>query len=77
MGHHRVPHVCSPRLAHNPAVLPLDPALQGVEHLHANEVILTLGMSDTTYAFLREASKKREFQVRCTWEWCVWVGGLS
>jgi len=37
--------------------------VQGVEHLHANEVILTLGMSDTTYAFLREAAKKREFQV--------------
>ncbi|KAF5838469.1 eukaryotic initiation factor [Dunaliella salina] len=36
---------------------------QGVEHLHANEVILTLGMSDTTYAFLREAARKREFQV--------------
>jgi hypothetical protein len=37
--------------------------LQGVEHIHANEVILTMGMSDTTYAFLREAAKKREFQV--------------
>ncbi|PNW71642.1 hypothetical protein CHLRE_16g662902v5 [Chlamydomonas reinhardtii] len=37
--------------------------LQGVEHIHANEVILTMGMSDTTYLFLKEASKKREFQV--------------
>ncbi|KAJ9514734.1 hypothetical protein QJQ45_028387 [Haematococcus lacustris] len=37
--------------------------MQGVEHLHTNEVILTLGMSQTTYAFLREAARKREFQV--------------
>eukprot|EP00195_Chlamydomonas_chlamydogama_P013700 CAMPEP_0202895266 /NCGR_PEP_ID=MMETSP1392-20130828/4501_1 /ASSEMBLY_ACC=CAM_ASM_000868 /TAXON_ID=225041 /ORGANISM="Chlamydomonas chlamydogama, Strain SAG 11-48b" /LENGTH=487 /DNA_ID=CAMNT_0049580215 /DNA_START=51 /DNA_END=1514 /DNA_ORIENTATION=- len=37
--------------------------VQGVEHIHANEVILTFGMSDTTYLFLKEASKKREFQV--------------
>ncbi|KAG2441874.1 hypothetical protein HXX76_003481 [Chlamydomonas incerta] len=37
--------------------------VQGVEHIHANEVILTMGMSDTTYLFLKEASKKREFQV--------------
>lgn len=36
---------------------------QGVEHLHSNEVILTLGHSSTTCAFLTEASKKREFQV--------------
>ncbi|EFJ41048.1 eukaryotic translation initiation factor 2B beta [Volvox carteri f. nagariensis] len=36
---------------------------QGVEHIHANEVILTMGMSDTTYLFLKEAAKKREFQV--------------
>ncbi|KAG2485720.1 hypothetical protein HYH03_015604 [Edaphochlamys debaryana] len=36
---------------------------QGVEHIHANEVILTIGMSDTTFFFLKEASKKREFQV--------------
>lgn len=37
--------------------------VQGVEHLHANEVILTLGMSHTTAAFLKEAVRKREFQV--------------
>ncbi|GLC45346.1 hypothetical protein PLESTB_000312700 [Pleodorina starrii] len=36
---------------------------QGVEHIHANEVILTMGMSDTTLLFLKEAAKKREFQV--------------
>jgi len=46
--------------------------MQGVEHLHANEVILTLGMSDTTYAFLREAARKREFQVRL----CGHVGSM-
>eukprot|EP00878_Enallax_costatus_P004879 GHUV01005133.1.p1 GENE.GHUV01005133.1~~GHUV01005133.1.p1 ORF type:complete len:431 (+),score=110.28 GHUV01005133.1:264-1556(+) len=38
-------------------------AQQAVEHIHANEVILTYGMSDTTYDFLKEASRKREFQV--------------
>ena len=37
--------------------------VQGVEHIHAKEVILTLGMSETTLNFLKEASKKREFQV--------------
>ncbi len=51
--------------------------VQGVEHIHANEVILTMGMSDTTYAFLREASKKREFQVAartfCIWRCTEWV----
>ncbi len=36
--------------------------------MHANEVILTLGRSHTTEAFLKEAAKKREFQVgeRCS-----------
>ncbi|GBF88924.1 translation initiation factor eIF-2B subunit beta [Raphidocelis subcapitata] len=38
-------------------------AHQAVEHIHANEVILTYGMSDTVLLFLKEASKKREFQV--------------
>lgn len=38
-------------------------AQQAVEHIHANEVILTYGMSDTTLLFLKEASRKREFQV--------------
>ncbi|MEW5311133.1 MAG: hypothetical protein WDW38_002873 [Sanguina aurantia] len=35
----------------------------GIEYIHANEVILTSGMSDTTFYFLKEASKKRDFQV--------------
>ena len=37
---------------------------QGVEHIHANEVILTFGMSETVLLFLKEAAKKRSFQVR-------------
>ena len=37
---------------------------QAVEHIHANESILTFGMSDTVLAFLLEAAKKRDFQVR-------------
>ena len=36
---------------------------QAVEHIHANEVILTFGMSETTLLFLKEAAKKRNFQV--------------
>ena len=36
---------------------------QAVEHIHANEVILTFGFSATVFAFLREAAKKRDFQV--------------
>lgn len=57
---------------------------QAVEHIHANEVILTYGMSDTTYYFLREASKKREFQVvvaegapRCERLGCIYMLPLS
>lgn len=34
-----------------------------MEHIHANEVILTFGWSATVFAFLREAAKKRDFQV--------------
>jgi hypothetical protein len=38
--------------------------LQAVEHIHANEVILTFGYSHTTLLFLTEAAKKRDFQVQ-------------
>ena len=34
-----------------------------MEHIHANEVILTFSMSETTLLFLKEAGKKRDFQV--------------
>ncbi len=40
------------------------PRAQAVEHIHANEVILTFGFSATVFAFLREAAKKRDFQAR-------------
>ncbi len=46
---------------------------QGVEHLHSNEVILTLGHSATACAFLVEAAKKREFQVSVCVCVCVCV----
>eukprot|EP01023_Acetabularia_acetabulum_P053736 TRINITY_DN6023_c0_g1_i13.p1 TRINITY_DN6023_c0_g1~~TRINITY_DN6023_c0_g1_i13.p1 ORF type:complete len:406 (-),score=64.84 TRINITY_DN6023_c0_g1_i13:86-1303(-) len=36
---------------------------QAVDHIHANEVVLTLGSSNTTYEFLVEAHKKRRFAV--------------
>lgn len=38
-------------------------SLQAGDHIHANEVILTFGMSNTTLLFLKEAAKKRDFQV--------------
>ncbi len=37
--------------------------LQAGDYIHAHEVILTFGMSRTTLMFLREAAKKRDFQV--------------
>ena len=37
--------------------------LQAPEHIHANEVILTAGFSHTVLLFLKEAAKKRDFQV--------------
>lgn len=36
---------------------------QALEHIHSNEVILTFGMCKTVYRFLKEAAKKRKFQV--------------
>lgn len=36
---------------------------QALEHIHANEVILTAGKSRTVEAFLKKAAKKRKFQV--------------
>lgn len=36
---------------------------QALEHVHSNEVILTFGYCRTVYLFLREAAKKRQFQV--------------
>ena len=36
---------------------------QALEHIHANEVIMTLGRSRTVEAFLRSAARKRKFHV--------------
>lgn len=36
---------------------------QALEHIHANEVILTLGYSTTVRNFLATAAKKRDFKV--------------
>eukprot|EP00958_Prasinococcus_capsulatus_P008170 scaffold779_cov355-Prasinococcus_capsulatus_cf.AAC.2 len=38
-------------------------AEQAIEHIHANEVVLTLGYSELVLTFLKEAGKKRQFQV--------------
>ncbi|XP_051889613.1 translation initiation factor eIF-2B subunit beta-like [Pristis pectinata] len=38
-------------------------AMQVLEHIHSNEVIMTLGQSPTVEAFLKEAAQKRYFQV--------------
>lgn len=37
---------------------------QSLEHIHTNEVILTLGRSRTVEKFLKHAAKERKFQVR-------------
>jgi translation initiation factor eIF-2B subunit beta len=36
-------------------------AEQGSEHIHTSEVVLTFGGSNTVFAFLKEAAKKRSF----------------
>jgi len=36
---------------------------QSIEHIHANEVIMTFGRSRTVEAFLKEAGRKRNFQL--------------
>ncbi|XP_072130928.1 translation initiation factor eIF2B subunit beta isoform X2 [Mobula birostris] len=37
--------------------------VQALEHIHSNEVIMTLGRSPTVEAFLKEAARKRTFHV--------------
>ena len=39
-------------------------ASRALEHIHANEVILTIGRSRTVERFLKHAAKQRKFQVR-------------
>ena len=43
--------------------VPQQIAEQALEHIHTDEVILTLGYSRATSLFLRAAGKKRDFQV--------------
>ncbi|XP_074812062.1 translation initiation factor eIF2B subunit beta isoform X3 [Natator depressus] len=38
-------------------------AMQALEHIHSNEVIMTIGYSRTVEAFLKEAARKRKFHV--------------
>ena len=38
-------------------------AAQALEHIHANEVIMTMGRCETVEAFLKRAAGKRKFQV--------------
>ncbi|KAL3899880.1 MAG: hypothetical protein SGCHY_001734, partial [Lobulomycetales sp.] len=38
-------------------------AAQSLEHIHSNEIILTIGHSSTVLNFLKEAAKSRKFQV--------------
>lgn len=38
-------------------------ATQALEHIHSNEVIMTIGYSRTVEAFLKEAARKRKFHV--------------
>lgn len=41
-------------------------ASQALDHIHANEVIMTAGYSKTVEAFLKAAARKREFKVIVT-----------
>uniref|UniRef100_A0A3P9JKL3 Translation initiation factor eIF2B subunit beta n=1 Tax=Oryzias latipes TaxID=8090 RepID=A0A3P9JKL3_ORYLA len=38
-------------------------AMQALEHIHSNEVIMTIGRSRTVEAFLKNAARKRKFHV--------------
>lgn len=38
-------------------------ASQAIEHIHSNEVVLTIGKSRTVESFLKQAAKKRKFHV--------------
>ncbi|OQV25373.1 Translation initiation factor eIF-2B subunit beta [Hypsibius exemplaris] len=38
-------------------------AMQALEHIHSNEVIMTIGKSRTVEAFLKQAARKRKFHV--------------
>uniref|UniRef100_A0A3B5L888 Translation initiation factor eIF2B subunit beta n=1 Tax=Xiphophorus couchianus TaxID=32473 RepID=A0A3B5L888_9TELE len=38
-------------------------SMQALEHIHSNEVIMTIGRSRTVEAFLRDAARKRKFHV--------------
>lgn len=38
-------------------------AAQALEHIHSNEIILTMGKSTTVETFLKAAAKSRTFQV--------------
>jgi len=40
-----------------------DISAQALEHIHANEIIMTMGSSKTVFAFLKNAAKDRVFQV--------------
>lgn len=41
----------------------IDISVQALEHIHANEIIMTIGYSKTVSAFLKTAAKDRVFQV--------------
>ncbi|XP_046440729.1 translation initiation factor eIF-2B subunit beta-like [Daphnia pulex] len=41
----------------------IDISAQALEHIHANEIIMTIGYSKTVSAFLKSAAKNRVFQV--------------
>ena len=41
----------------------IDISAQALEHIHANEIIMTIGYSKTVFAFLKTAAKDRVFQV--------------
>lgn len=68
---HTIPEMCKGLLLKNNLYL-LCPwtegttdniAMQALEHIHSNEVIMTVGRSRTVEAFLKDAARKRKFHV--------------
>ena len=55
---------CNSTFSNPPPSLPPPPHThQACDYIHANEIVLTLGHCATTLLFLKEAAKKRPFQV--------------
>ena len=50
---------------------------QALEHIHANEIIMTIGRSKTVEKFLKFAAKQRKFQVNLFMGFLLATEGLG